>query len=661
MSLSSFLSANPRITGTLSIEVEFLFFSRTRTTNFNNNPIFIPFSASSLPDIITGNSGNNTLNGNSTTFSDSVNIPPFQVTVRYPTLTGTGSDTFSVDLDPFSVTNTPNDFLAGFGGSDFLRGFGGQDVLIGDGLTPNENGADGVDTLDGGDGEDVIIGGGSGDNISGGNNNDFILGDYFLGLTNASIPINLNRVVFTRNNASIGDLELLGFIPLGSASYDANISARFGPESITLGSGNEGNDTISGGNGDDTIISDRGNDFVNGDAGNDIVIGAANNDTVNGGSGNDVLFGDSFAPNFAGLDGIDSLDGGSGDDVIVAGGLNDIARGGDGDDVLLGDYFLGLVNASIPINATIQVPDNIPLDNNDPFTLINIQLLNTSLPIGSGNEGNDILFGGNGNDIVIGDQGNDLLFGDAGDDFILGGADADTATGGLGDDVLIGDLLAPNAYGADGIDNLNGGAGADVIIGGGLGDLIDGGADNDFILGDYLFGLPVTSPINIPLSGEEIELELPDINIPIGSGNEGNDIIDAGAGDDIVIADKGNDLVEGKSGNDVLIGGGDDDTITGGDGDDIITGDYLLPQDTVITLPSEVIESLGEFLTLPESGELTIDIGPAGDDLLEGGAGNDIISGDDGNDTITYENDPGAVNVSLGSLFNPGLGTATDG
>jgi hypothetical protein len=113
------------------------------------------------------------------------------------------SKNVDIDIPAFPVTNTPNDFLVGFGGNDLIRGFGGQDVLIGDGLTPNEQGFDGVDTLEGGDGNDVIIGGGAGDNISGGNDDDFILGDYFLGLTNASIPINLDRT-----SLAIADLSV---------------------------------------------------------------------------------------------------------------------------------------------------------------------------------------------------------------------------------------------------------------------------------------------------------------------------------------------------------------------------------------------------------------------------------------------------------------------
>jgi Ca2+-binding RTX toxin-like protein len=283
MSLFTFFTTNPRITGSLDIRLEVLDGLFSKVVN-NNIDIAIPFNFSQLPDSLVGNSGNDELNGNSSSFPQSVTIPTFPFTISYPTIEvdfppplflpipsfGSGSDDIDVTVPPFSITNTPNDFLVGFGGNDLIRGFGDQDVLIGDGLAPNEEGIDGVDTLEGGDGNDVIIGGGAGDNISGGNDDDFILGDYFLGLANGSIPINLDRTVFERTNSPIADLELLGFIPIGSATYSANISAEFGSVSINIGSGNEGNDTISGGNGNDVIISDRGNDLVNGDAGNDI-------------------------------------------------------------------------------------------------------------------------------------------------------------------------------------------------------------------------------------------------------------------------------------------------------------------------------------------------------------------------------------------------------
>jgi Ca2+-binding RTX toxin-like protein len=78
-------------------------------------------------------------------------------------------------------------------------------------------------------------------------------------------------------------------------------------------------------------------------------------------------------------------------------------------------------------------------------------------------------------------------------------------------------------------------------------------------------------------------------------------------------------------------------------------------------LDPDTVGSVGRFLLLTEAGELIINGGPEGDDLLEGNAGNDILIGDGGSDTATYANDPGPVNISLGNIFNPGFGYGFDG
>lgn len=966
MSFFNLLFLQARLTGRAVItDINLFADDSVFITNFN---LPIPFSLSDLPDIVVGSTassatGNNFLVGTTT---------PNPVTFTLPTITqviNSGGDLggpYTIVIPDsgasppiatisFPLPNTADEALFGFGGNDTLSGLSGNDALFGDGLTPNEGGVDGSDSLLGGDGEDVLVGGDGGDVLSGGNQGDFILGDYFLGLTNASIPINVNRFISSGSES----FEFLGT----GAAYSYTISVNYS-ETIQFGSGTAGgNDTIFGGSGEDVILADRGNDTVFGDADADAILGGAGSDTLRGGTGNDAIFGDSLSPGFAGPDDIDVISGDEDDDFLVGGGLGDSLDGGLGNDVLLGDYYIGLFSGTVPLQASFQIPVNIPVLPTDTTVLQTIQVFvpGASLPIGSGNEGNDTLVGGfgddlaigdkgsdqislgfgtdvgiggagadfinggfgddfilgdfvspnfleidgadtllgeegvdvivgggggdsitgglgddvllgdyflgflegvvpidvgplppgfsvvpsgpkpdtiylpigsgnegndtidgnGGNDVLIGDKGNDTLrssegnnlfigasgadsiqggvdddvilgdllapnlktpsldgsdiissgggvdvvlaggggdsvlggggndvlfgdyllglfgleipieigepfadvvlpigsgnegndtirggdgddfvvgdkgfdqlFGDAGEDVILGGANADGISGGTEDDIILGDLLAPNAYGPDGIDTINAGDGQDVVVGGGLGDLIDGGSGNDFILGDYFSNLPIKSPILIPLTEDSEglqsissapqptfpqfidtpvfasdlpfagDLALPDIQLPIGSGNEGNDTILAGTGDDFVLADKGQDSVLGQDGNDVLLGGSGNDTLTGGSGDDVISGDYVLPQGTAIPLDPDTARSLENFVELTEADELVIDAGPAGDDLLEGGAGNDVLLGDEGTDTATYANDPGAVNISLGNIFNPGIGTGTDG
>jgi len=242
--------------------------------------------------------------------------------------------------------------------------------------------------------------------------------------------------------------------------------------------------------------------------------------------------------------------------------------------------------------------------------------------------------------VTIPDTPNDILIGFGDNDFLSGDG---------GDDILLGDALAPNDTGSDGNDTLNGDGGNDLFIGGGANDSLNGGDGNDVLFGDYFLGFDIAS-ININLNDyldDNITVESPNpIQFSIGSGNEGNDFISGGAGDDIAIGDKGNDTINGDEGKDFLIGSADDDIIHGGDGDDIIIGDYLVPQGFSVPLPD---------------GQFNVDLGPAGNDTMSGGAGNDVISGDDGIDAVSYRQDPQGVTVNLGSLFNPGVGTAQDG
>jgi Ca2+-binding RTX toxin-like protein len=531
MSLHDLLTQRPKITGSLNFSASDTVDSVATTNDLSSAVGPILFSFSSLPDITIGNTSNNILSPKTGT---TVTIPGVAITLSVPGFSGldltSTTTSFVTTAVSFDVANTDDDFLAGFGGADQVFGHSGNDVLLGDGLKPNDDGSsDGSDTLDGGSGNDVLIGGGLGDSLSGGSGNDFILGDYFLGIPISSIPINLNRNVYS-DSGSGGSI-------FAGGSFNASVNVVFNA-TLEFGSGNEGNDTIFGGDGNDVVFADKGNDVVNGDAGNDILFGNANNDILNGGTGNDTIFGDTLAPNFSGADGSDSINGDDGNDLLIGGGLGDVVNGGAGQDIIFGDYFLGFISGSIPLKTPpFNIPLNIPVLPGDTSANISITLLNSSLPIGSGNEGNDALSGGDDDDIIFADKGQDTLNGDGGADILVGGAGADTVNGGIGNDILLGDFLAPNFLGGlDGNDFLNSGAGDDFALGGGGSDSILGGDGTDILFGDYLLGF-LTGSLEIPLG------ELPDgftvspsgpkpdtLYLPIGGngGNDGNDTIRGG-------------------------------------------------------------------------------------------------------------------------------------
>jgi len=168
--------------------------------------------------------------------------------------------------------------------------------------------------------------------------------------------------------------------------------------------------------------------------------------------------------------------------------------------------------------------------------------------------GDDIIVAGAGDDVVDGSQGDDDLFGNEGLDTLRGGDGNDRLDGGLGDDTL------------------EGGAGDDTFIVDSIGDSIieeaDGGIDR------------VEASISFTLTENLEELRLAGDGLS-GTGNSGNNRIQALgadstllglAGDDFLFGGSGDDILLGGTGDDILRGGAGRDELTGGVGDDLIDG-----------------------------------------------------------------------------------------
>ena len=80
--------------------------------------------------------------------------------------------------------------------------------------------------------------------------------------------------------------ELLAALPVTSAGTDSNDNLS-GYAGVDLMSGGLGNDSLSGDSGNDTLDGGGGNDSLTGSNGDDVLIGGSGNDTLNGGGGND--------------------------------------------------------------------------------------------------------------------------------------------------------------------------------------------------------------------------------------------------------------------------------------------------------------------------------------------------------------------------------------
>ena len=239
---------------------------------------------------VTGNAGNDTINGGSLTTG--INFSG-----------GAGDDT--------AVGGLGNDTLSGGAGFDRIIAAGGNDLVDGGDDADTLRGNVGNDTLTGGAGADVIIAGTGNDKANGGDGNDSILGEG-------------------------GNDTLFG--GLGDDTLDGSL----GNDTLV---GNEGNDSILGGGGNDVILGLDGLDILKGDVGNDTIIAGTGNDFVEAGSGNDFVLAEAGADTVFGQGGDDVIDGGEDDDDLRGAAGNDTINGNLGTDFTAGGSGTNTVTA----------------------------------------------------------------------------------------------------------------------------------------------------------------------------------------------------------------------------------------------------------------------------------------------------------------------------
>lgn len=161
------------------------------------------------------------------------------------------------------------------------------------------------------------------------------------------------------------------------------------------------------------------------------------------------------------------------------------------------------------------------------------------------------------------------------------------------------------------------------------------------------------------------------VQIAVGQGSAGDDILTGTAKDDTLSGDAGNDVLSGGAGDDTLNGGDGDDILNGGAGNDKLNGgagidlaDYRGASAGVVVHlglsvssgadGNDVLTSIEGVLGSAFGDTLT---GGAGDDLLNGGAGDDGLTGGEGRDTADYHSASGAVSVNLAQ----GVASGADG
>jgi Ca2+-binding RTX toxin-like protein len=409
--------------------------------------------------------------------------------------------------------------------------------------------------------------------------------------------------------------------------------------SATLGSGNAQANTLTG----NTTLSSS----LSGGAGEDTLIGGSGNDSLNGGTD------------------ADSLDGGSGNDYYIVDHVGDVISDSTGTDSveanLSGGYTLG-VGMEHLVFGTIATSGTGNAGNNSLF----------------GNSLNNTLDGAGGVNTLIGGLGNDYFIINSSSDVVieLPGGGTDTAYVDFSGYTLPANVenvvLGPNAGAA----SLTGDSGNNALTGNSLGNTLDGGAGadtmsggdgNDFYIVDNLNDVVIevggegtdsirSNVISFTLASNAEYLELgtnavtgvgnASVNTLAGNttfnslfGGAGNDSIFGGGGADTLNGGTGDDTMVGGSGNDYFVVDSADDSLVGGGG-----SDGIISQIEGYTLASGfdvLVLDNGIFAGTGNAGNNSL-IGNSLSNTLSGGAGEDTLRGRTGHDYY-YVNSVGDV------------------
>ncbi len=442
-------------------------------------------------DMIFGQYGNDTIQGDS---SIDRNVAA--------TLNADGSVTLTGSIS--NPATDGDDYIEGNKGTDLIFGNLGQDDIIGGssdkfGLSAATQRDDGSDIIYGGSG-DAIGRDNIGDTSTGDQHAadaDTILGDNgcILRLVSSDTDeTNTQNLTFTYDNYDPTNKLIVRAIIL----LDYTLGGSFFG-GTTTGSDIGAADYIHGEAGDDTIYGMKGNDIIYGDGQDDDLIGGYGHDWISGGSGQDGILGDDgyFRTSRNGFDEtlygvlttaatnlvageliatinvIGTLqktaeilplniflstnilkDATDADDILYGGLGSDFIHGGPGDDAISGaeapaTYFNTPANSGNVLAYNPTSRRFADYNNRKPMEKIANFLLNFTYTEGSGNDGDDIIFGDTGNDWLVGGTAQDHLYGGWGDDLMniddnlddvyttIENTLGDIAFGGAGCDVMI--------------------------------------------------------------------------------------------------------------------------------------------------------------------------------------------------------------------------------
>ena len=578
----------------------------------------VTMSNLTAPVIITGGSGNNTINLSGVadptiTLGDGDNVITGSNSSTDPDLITVGNGNNVIHLgagDDVVTAGDGNNIIDGTSGNKKITVGGGNNIIvagtgsdtivagtvfstgsntiigglatsyIGSTITGDSSASDGANTITVyGTGASIIMGGTGSDNITVKGGNAVVFGDTGTVTTAPTETANVSGA-----NVTIGGTLTVG----DTVIVDLNNSVLpDGHDQYAIYAVQAGDTTAS--------VSSHINDLINA---NQTLAGAGITATVSGstvtvhstsgtttltsnieGSANDLVLASSTSPV------------GGNDTILFQGAGNDIALGGAGNDTITG------ANGTNIIVGDTGTVDGVSGGSGGHFTV-------TSTTLGTGA---DTITGGALNDVLLGGGGNDTIHGLSGDDIIAGDFATIVRTAVFGDtSQLVSATTTNDSSTAAGDDHLYGETGSDIILGGGGNDTIDGGTGNNTLIGD--FGT-VTPPNGTT----------PDV-----------------VSQNVDLSTNGVDTITADNGHNVVIGGGGADNITMGKGLNVIFGDG----GSITRDPTTLAVKFAETLQEASGGADTISLGTGTvltdtvANIVFGGAGADVITSTRGTNTI---------------------------
>ncbi|MBS0534400.1 MAG: M10 family metallopeptidase C-terminal domain-containing protein [Proteobacteria bacterium] len=433
--------------------------------------------------------------------------------------------------------------------------------------------------------------------------------------------INLNPGAFS--SIGTGGAELNNI----AIAFNCYIENANGGTNADVIIGSPVNNALSGGDGNDSLYGNNGDDALYGGNGNDTLVGGEGGDTMVGGDGNDIYYVDNPLDVVrdavgAGYDIIHvtstttgfALASGQQIEELRLDGLGAInAAGNEFNDFIVGNIFNNTLNGN--------GGDDALFGNAGDDTL-------------NGGTGGDTMAGGTGGDTYVVDNAGDLVIENAneGTDWVMAsisytlpanvenltltGAGTFSGTGNAGDNKLYGNIYNNVLDGLGGIDTMSGGAGDDAYFVDNGNDVCVESAGNG--------GDTVVSTVSYMLTaGSALEaLVLLDVGGAIaGAGNEFNNLIQGNSSANVLSGGRGDDALYGRGGADTFVFGD-------GCGGDTI-GDFSHAQGDQIDLRQ--ISNLADFnqLTMADHGSYTtVSWGTADSVSLIGIHPNELVAND---------------------------------